>query len=87
MTQLRYPVTISNGELALTQNQNVEAVLSVLQTVKGERVYRPDYGTPSPLFSATNNRVLTDLGVDGVDESITMLYGGLIVDVPFASEY
>lgn len=83
---LRYPITINNGDLATANNSNVEAVLSVLQTVKGERVYRPTYGTPSPLFSATNNQVLTELEVEGVDETVSMLYAGLIVDVPYTDE-
>ncbi|MDX1370864.1 MAG: hypothetical protein R3321_00250 [Nitrososphaeraceae archaeon] len=51
---LKYPLSVRNGSLETTTDLDItqEAILSVLETEKGERVMRQDYGLNNQLFSA-----------------------------------
>lgn len=49
--RLKYPLAVVNGKLAYTEDLVGESNLSLLCTIRGERVYRPTYGSPVELFS------------------------------------
>lgn len=48
---LKYPITIVDGGLAIGELTDLEAALSTLLTLKGERPLNPDYGTDPYLFN------------------------------------
>lgn len=82
-----YPLTISNGSLQLSQNEDLilEAILSVLETRPTERIERPEYGTPDFAFESISNalsivgRVEASL-VDQVDGSENLRVLGSVVE-------
>lgn len=55
MARLKYPLTVVGGRLAFSSQDRAEKNLSVLSTIRGERVYRPNYGSPINLFDDINN--------------------------------
>jgi hypothetical protein len=44
MATIKYPVQAANGKLLLSNNAVAEAIISVIQTRYGERVFRNSYG-------------------------------------------
>lgn len=59
MSTLKYPITISNGTLVLTQDYEKlipEVITHTLLTLREERVMQPDFGIPEVTFN-----LLTDL--------------------------
>ena len=58
LTELVYPMTLNEyGDIAATSNyatQVKQGILSCIATIKGERVYRPDYGLAPTLFTSQN---------------------------------
>lgn len=57
---LKYPLTIRNGGLDTTTDVDItqEAIISVIETEKGERVMRQDYGLNNQLFVGIVNDVI-----------------------------
>jgi phage baseplate assembly protein W len=76
MADLKFPLTVVNKNLALAKHPSAEKVLSVLSTAKGERVYRPEYGTPVALFDPST-QVQFELSVENV-QYLLQLYADRI---------
>lgn len=50
MVRLKYPITVTGGRLAFSSSDRAEKNLSVLSTIRGERVYWSNYGSPISIF-------------------------------------
>ncbi|MDX1370881.1 MAG: hypothetical protein R3321_00335 [Nitrososphaeraceae archaeon] len=77
---LKYPLTIRNGGLDTTTDNQIlqEAILSVIETEKGERVMRQEYGLNNQLFQAVLGDVVDveikrsiEAQVTEIDEIVT----------------
>lgn len=57
MTTVKYPLQAANGDIMLSPDSRAttEAVLSALQTRKGERVWRNNYGSDLEEFQLVSN--------------------------------
>jgi len=80
MSDLKYPLSVSGGQLVLQKYAGAEAVMSVLSTVRGERVYRPEYGTPASLFDP-DSKVPSELGMENIQTRLEYMAGRLDVTV------
>lgn len=79
---LRYPLSLNDsGGLEVEKVLPFERVLSVLLTEKRERPFHPQYGNPAPIFSKINRSTFEFPTIDDVETQVSVLVGGLIVDV------
>lgn len=81
MPTIKYPITAANGDLVVSDNPNVEAILSALATMQGERILRNSYGQDLDAFYTAADlddrllRLLADLNYSVAD------YPVLIADI------
>lgn len=83
LTELVYPLTLdAYGDIAVTSDyaeQARGAIISALNTVKGERVYRDEYGTASTLFN-TDGLLMSIRAASSALRVVTLEYP----DVPYS---
>jgi len=78
---VKYPLEFSTeGNLSKELELPIERVISVLLTKQGERPFHPEYGSPAPIFSILDRDDYALPAIEGVDTSIEVLLGGLIVN-------
>jgi hypothetical protein len=66
-------MALEDGDLALSSGTDltVQAARSVVETLPLERAYRPRYGIPDPVFTATSNAaILAALYKTGVERQV-----------------
>lgn len=77
-TEIAYPFQISpTGDLVTTSDraeQCNQAILSVLNTREGERVYRPEYGLPEHLFTTKQMGVVLGSVRSALEEALIPEY-------------
>jgi len=78
MADLRYPLSIDNNKnLQLARHPLAEKAYSVIATVRGERVYRPEYGCPFTVFDP-NTKLPSELSAEGLQFVLTELSDSMV---------